>query len=303
MKIYVITCYNDDYERDDIVGVTRDGKLAERYCAIHDGCEYLACEEGVGLELTEEELAKPLNTFFSGNWNYLTEKFEDLHRYVTAHAPKPWSASPNVGTHSCALWFSGIVEGERDLSTPEKMQAFAEIELSDLVEDRKPAIVSAHNNARKRVAKSIITPPAIGGYYNRPPRKHLLDDQHWAPGHIERAIDRGNRDQELTELEFAKEIADITEEETGVRYEMTGEVKKNFDFMKQNMKAYGYFYSGPRMDHDDVRLVFQKYGTEGVDKDLIAYSYERLKDVTKANIFQEWFARSLRELFKETEEG
>jgi len=50
-------------------------------------------------------------------------------------------------------------------------------------------------------------------------------------------------------------------------------------------------------------LVFQKYGTEGIDKDLIAYSYERLKDVTKANTFQEWFARSLRELFKETEEG
>jgi hypothetical protein len=85
-----------------------------------------------------------------------------------------------------------------------------------------------------------------------------------------------------------------------MKFNPTGDVKKNFDFMKENLKAYGYFYSGTRMDEDDVRLVFLRYGTED-NKDNIAYSYARLVKATETDTFREWFARSLKDLFTETE--
>lgn len=87
-----------------------------------------------------------------------------------------------------------------------------------------------------------------------------------------------------------------------MKFKLTGDVKKNFDFVKENMKAYGYFYSGTRMDDEDVRLLFLKYGTEDSNNDCIAFSYARLKEVTELGTFREWFARSLRNLFTEKEE-
>lgn len=79
-----------------------------------------------------------------------------------------------------------------------------------------------------------------------------------------------------------------------MRFQMTAAECKNFCTIRSVMKTYGYFYSGHRVEEDEVKLIFQKYGT-GNDN-LIAYSYAKLKEVTKENKFAGWIAKAIKDL-------
>lgn len=302
MKIFVITgSYDECFE---VLATTTDEKLAARYCAIHPECSYTMTEDGKGLELTEEEKTMPLNTTLSVGWNYLKEDFISVGCELTTKGVMPYDAKPSIGLRACDAWIIGILEGERDISTKEKCEELARIELTDLIDSLREEYKGRHRAYRRRTAREYFE--GRMPFFMRPHKSRILLGQAWCKERVEGAINHINTARYEFEKEFADELADISEEEVHVRFNMTGEVKKNFDFIKQNMKDYGYFYSGPRIAaiemEDDVRLVFQKYGTENVDKNLIAFSYARLKEVSEAGTFQDWFARSLRELFKETEE-
>jgi hypothetical protein len=84
-----------------------------------------------------------------------------------------------------------------------------------------------------------------------------------------------------------------------MRFQMTAAECKNFCTIRSVMKTYGYFYSGHRVEEDEVKLIFQKYGTD--NDQLIAYSYGKLKEVTKENKFAGWFSRAINNLFNEEE--
>lgn len=88
-----------------------------------------------------------------------------------------------------------------------------------------------------------------------------------------------------------------------MKFELTGDVLVNFNYIKENMRDYGYFYSGHRILDDDVRLIFNKYGTkeqpQGPANSTIAFSYARLVETTENGSFRLWLGRALRDLFKE----
>ena len=84
-----------------------------------------------------------------------------------------------------------------------------------------------------------------------------------------------------------------------MKFQMTAAESKNFCTIRSVMKTYGYFYSGHRVGEEEVKLIFQKYGT-GNDN-LIAFSYGKLKEVTKENKFASWFAEAINNLFNEEE--